>query len=163
MFSEKRPGDLPCRQLLVEIIQSLFEICPDSAEPIQRTFAAWSTGAIVQLETDSSGPNGESNNSGGVRRYVRKVKRGDDDVDTDERGERREVISAERRRKAHVFVHSLMQGPVSEKDEARLDFIQNTHRNRRFKLWVTELADTVRDYFWSVGGSRLTKRERAIP
>jgi hypothetical protein len=162
LFSEKRPGDLPCRQLLIEIVQALFDVCPEAAEPIERTSAAWTAGSIVQVEVDSSVRSSDSGNgsSGGVRRYIRKMKGGADEEDDDAAGgaglpgqderEPIEVISTERRRKAHVLVHSLMQGPVSEKDEARLDFIQSAHRPRKFKLWVTEMSDIVRDYFWSV-------------
>lgn len=143
LFSEKRPGELPSRQLLVEIIQSVFDICPEVAEPIARNSEAWKAAAAVQLEALPS--TSSESGSGGVRRYVRKIK-GEDDEDGD--SERQEVISPERRRKAHVFVHSLMQGPPNPKEEARVDFIQSTHRPRVFKLWVTEMSDIVRDYFW---------------
>ncbi|GAA5914749.1 hypothetical protein JCM5296_003855 [Sporobolomyces johnsonii] len=156
LFSEKRPGDLPCRQLLVELVASLFDICPLDADALPKS--AWST-PEVSLEPGPPSPpsssfafpaNANSSNTGsggagGGRRYTRKIKSSEDDVDTIER---EEVLTPERIQQAHRMAVSLMEGPPNEKEEAKVDFIKETHRPRVFKTWVQEIADCVRDYFW---------------
>ncbi|GAA6028804.1 hypothetical protein JCM8097_007404 [Rhodosporidiobolus ruineniae] len=151
LFSEKRPGDLPCRQLLVELIQSLFEICPLGVDALPKT--AWATPEVNLdptpvspcLGSGSFGANSSSNGgSGGVRRYTRKAKSGDEADDV----EREEVLTPERVQQTRRLVVSLMMGPPDEKEDAKVDFIQVAHRPRVFKTWVTEIADCVRDYFW---------------
>lgn len=84
--------------------------------------------------------------SGGVRRYTRRAKSGDDEGAAD----RDEVLTPERLQQARRFIVSLMQGPPNEDEEAKVDFIQAAHRPRVFKTWVKEISDTVRDYFWFV-------------
>ncbi|GAA5875319.1 hypothetical protein JCM8547_003203 [Rhodosporidiobolus lusitaniae] len=146
LFSEKRPGDLPCRQLLVELLLSIYEVCPLSADRLPKT--AWATPEI-SLEPTPSSPSpvsaggSDGKGSGGVRRYTRKIKTGDeDDV------EREEVLTPERIQRARRLVLSLVEGPPNEKEDAKVDFIQQTHRPRVYKTWVTEISDCVRDYFW---------------
>ncbi|GAA5999718.1 uncharacterized protein JCM10292_003716 [Rhodotorula paludigena] len=154
LFSEKRPGDLPCRQILVELVNCLFDICPPASDALPKS--AWST-PEVSLELASCSPivaspasfgsetlGSGSFGSGGVRRYTRKAKSGDDEGAAD----RDEVLTPERLQQARRFIVSLMQGPPNEDEEAKVDFIQAAHRPRVFKTWVKELSDTVRDYFW---------------
>ncbi|BGP17556.1 hypothetical protein JCM10213_004097 [Rhodosporidiobolus nylandii] len=146
LFSEKRPGDLPCRQLLVELLLSVFEICPSSSDALPKT--AWATPEI-SLEPAPTSPSfssggGSGNGSGAMRRYTRKAKSGDDDDDL----EREEVLTPERVQQAHRFAVSLMQGPPDEKEEAKVDFVKAAVRPRVFKTWVDEIASCVRDYFW---------------
>lgn len=142
LFSEKRPGDLPCRQLLVELVQSAFDVAPSGAGglPIGRSVAEWKEGAIIRLERVE----GEKTGSGGVRRYTRPIKGADDEQE----GAAWDALSPERKLEAHRFVYSLMLGAPNEKEEAKVDFIQQAHHSRPFKTWVTELSDCVRDYFW---------------
>ncbi|BGP33256.1 hypothetical protein JCM10296v2_005050 [Rhodotorula toruloides] len=151
LFSEKRPGDLPCRQILVELIQSLFEICPATCETLPKS--AWSDTQVsleaaplspVPPATPNFGSDSEGTGSGGVRRYTRRAKSGDDSMDSLER----EVLTPERIQQAHRFVVSLMEGPPNEAEESKVDFIQAAHKPRIFKAWVKEIADCVRDYFW---------------
>lgn len=49
---------------------------------------------------------------------------------------------------AHALVKSLMIGPPNQKEEARVDFMQQTHRKRIFKLWIEEIIGVLSDYFW---------------
>ncbi|GAA5827370.1 hypothetical protein JCM11251_003784 [Rhodosporidiobolus azoricus] len=147
LFSEKRPGDLPCRQLLVELVHSIFEICPPGCDALPKE--AWTKdgeeGPRISLEPAlPPSPNPTTANgsgSGGARRYTRRIK-------TDEDEEREEVLTPDRIRQAHRFVLSLMEGPPNEKEDAKVDFIRSTHRPRVYKTWVTEISDCVRDYFW---------------
>lgn len=141
LFSEKRPGDLPCRQLLVELLQAVFEVAPSGlgVQPIGRKCADWEGAGVVKLERE------EGSGSGGVRRYTRPIKGGEDDAEGGWAS-----LSPERKTEIHRFVYSLMQGPPNEKEEAKVEFIQQAHQERRFKVWITELSDCVRDYFWWV-------------
>lgn len=141
LFSEKRPGDLPCRQLLVELLQSLFDICPESAEPIPQSL--WTEKSVINLSDPEM--EGIGGGSGGARRYKRQMKGGDDE---DDEVEQLEKFEWERVMKTYRLVYSLVLGPPNEKEEAKVDFIQETHRPRIFKRWVSELSDTCRDYFW---------------
>ncbi|GAA5948889.1 hypothetical protein JCM3765_003942 [Sporobolomyces pararoseus] len=153
LFSEKRPGDLPCRQILVELLSAVFDICPIDADTLPKS--AWSTPEI-SLEpplpspptSSFMSPNLSSSSAGpgsGMRRYQRKIKSRDSDADSIER---EEVLTPERVQATHRFVISLMEGPPDEKEEAKVDFIKRSHRPRIFKAWVTEIGDCVRDYFW---------------
>lgn len=136
-MSEKKPGDLPPRQVLVEILLDLFEICPPTAKAIERS--DWTISLVdepMPLATDLRAEGG----SGG-RRYTRKMKEEDDDDDSN-------GISNERRKGTHELVRTLMMGPPDEKEESKLDFMRDAHKPRTYKAWITELAGTVRDYYW---------------
>ena len=155
LFSEKRPGDLPCRQILVELLTAVFDICPVEADTLAKS--AWCDSAVTleplvpslptpclvspTLPESSAGP------GSGVRRYQRKIKSRESDVDS---VEREEVLTPQRVQATHRFMISLMEGPPDEKEEAKIDFIKRSHRPRIFKTWVTEIGDCVRDYFWCV-------------
>lgn len=95
--------------------------------------------------------NGPSAPGSGLRRYQRKIKSDDSDSNSIER---EEVLTHERIEATHRFMISLMEGPPDEKEEARVDFIKQSHRPRIFKAWVTEIGDCVRDYFWYVPSFR---------
>ena len=152
LFSEKRPGDLPCRQILVDLLTSIFDICPIDADTLPKS--AWAS-PEVSLEASLPSPPTSSFASppftssavagSEVRRYQRKIKSSDSDSDSIER---EEVLTPGRIQATHRFVVSLMEGPPDEKEEAKVDFIKQSHRPRVFKAWVTEIADCVRDYFW---------------
>lgn len=104
----------------------------------------------VPPSSPNFGSGSEGTGSGGVRRYTRRAKSGDDSMDS---VEREEVLTPERIQQAHRFVTSLMEGPPNEAEESKVDFIQAAHKPRIFKAWVKEIADCVRDYFWCVRSS----------
>ncbi|KAI5481888.1 hypothetical protein MNV49_000165 [Pseudohyphozyma bogoriensis] len=123
---------LTLTSLLVELIFALFDITPPTATAVSK--ADWSATMSVTANSSSSD---SGSGSGGLRRYMRAMKGGDDEEDS-------RVLTA----RAHELVWSLMLGPPNEKEEAKVDFIQEAHRPRIFKTWVTEIQDCVRDYFW---------------
>lgn len=96
---------------------------------------------IVSSNARKLSQKSESMNGVGVvgRRYTRKMK----DEEPEGGGESREGEA-----RAHGFIKALMAGPGCEKERAKLDFVQATHRPRVYKAWVREMADIVRDYFW---------------
>lgn len=135
LFSEKKPGDLASRQLLVELIGTLFTVCPDNVElPLQ--IEQW-TDEMVIVGTGT--PRESTAGDGAGKRYTRILRTGDDAGTSDARSSR-----------AHQFVNALMLGPGNEKERQKVDFIQDTHRARIYKPWVKEIGDCCRDYFWCV-------------
>jgi len=152
LFSEKRPGDLPSRQILVELLLALYDICPPTADTVPKS--AWADSS-VSLEPAPLSPVAPSSStfdsgggSGGVRRYTRKAKSGDDQ--SSGTAERDEVLTPERIQQTHRLVLSLLEGPPSEDEENKVDFILAARKPRLYKTWVKEMHDTVRDYFWCV-------------
>ncbi|KAK4054982.1 hypothetical protein OIO90_003323 [Microbotryomycetes sp. JL221] len=172
LFSDKRPGDLPCRQLLVELLTSLYDVLPLNAEPVARFCSSWNKAIIVVvdekvLDDDDEKMSNRNNNlnhqssdddgkveqvDGGIRRYTRKVKSIENGFEFHEQQEEEEqpdkIEMIQRRRMTHLLVHSLVQGPPNEKEESKLNFIKQAHKTRRFAIWVKEISDVVRDYFW---------------
>lgn len=128
LFSEKRPGDLACRQLLVEMVLALFSVHPPTARAVSKT--DWKTNLANDEQTASAA-------TAGPKRYTRAVK-GEDD----------EHVSIEQQIMTHLFARSLMMGPPDEKEEAKVDFIRGAHQPRIFKRWVREMLATANDYFW---------------
>ncbi|GAA5908120.1 hypothetical protein JCM8208_003695 [Rhodotorula glutinis] len=152
LFSEKRPGDLPSRQILVELLAALYDICPHNADTLPKS--AWADSS-VSLEpallspvapSSSTFDSGIGSGGGGVRRYTRKAKSGDDQ--SSGAAERDEVLTPERVQQTHRFLLSLLEGPPSDDEENKVDFILAARKPRLYKTWVKEISDTVRDYFW---------------
>ena len=48
----------------------------------------------------------------------------------------------------HTVVKALMIGPPDEKEEAKHDFIKNSHRPRQYKRWISEIVSMLSDFFW---------------
>lgn len=132
LFSDKRPGDLPARQLLVEMIAALYDILPEKAGAL--TDEAWEGDWVVlrgEPSTDIVAAGNDNLQDSADRRYVRKVK--DNDSLLDSTGE---------------LVASLMTGPPNAKEKEKVDFMKRVTRPRRYKAWVREMSDIGRDYFW---------------
>lgn len=142
LFSEKRPGDLPCRQLLVELIGALFEVCPDSIESeLPLSHEDWSKPVTINGMGATKQSNVVTPTDGTNRRYIRQTKGGD--------GEEEDAETIEKRtRRAHEFVNALMVGPSSSKEQELVGFILQARKPRMYKVWVKEIADIVRDFFW---------------
>ncbi|GAA5839333.1 hypothetical protein JCM9279_005909 [Rhodotorula babjevae] len=150
LFSEKRPGDLPSRQILVELLLALYDICPLNADTLLKSAWADSSVSLVPAPMSPVAPSSatfdSAGGSGGVRRYTRKAKSGDDS--SSGAAERDEVLTPERVQQTHRLVLSLLEGPPSEDEENKVDFILAARKPRLYKTWVKEMSDTVRDYFW---------------
>ena len=150
LWSEKRPGDLPCRQVLVEMIQAAFEVQPEGVQPV--TEAEWEALRPIKKDDIAAGTPAAAQ----VARFSRPVKGGSMSPSSSlMRGsqsplleDRAEAFSAARRAGTYEFVYSLMLGPPSVKEQAKVEFIQQTHRPRLMRTWVTEFCEIVRDYFW---------------
>ncbi|KAH8916703.1 hypothetical protein BT69DRAFT_1228051 [Atractiella rhizophila] len=107
LLSEKKPGDLPIRQIIVELILGLFEIFPHGYSP-----------------------------SGSPRRSEFRHYRSSTPP------------MAAPGRSAHLLVRSLIVGPPDPKQESKPDFMQEVHRPRIYKNWLSEFLGVLMDYFW---------------
>lgn len=138
--------------MLVELLLAIFELCPLGARAIRND--EWNESFVLDdsregdrergREAFNSPVEGAENVGGGVRRYTRKMKEGDDE------GREGEIISEERKNAAHEFVKSLLRGPPDLKEEMKVGFIRQSHKSRDMKVWVGEVSDVARDYFWLV-------------
>lgn len=134
LFSDRRPGDLSTREIILVLLGRILEIQPEKVT-LPLTKAIWSQ----KISTDGSSRTEEAP----IGRYVRKSKF----VDGDE-GFARE--KEEKRTQAHELLRALLLGPPSEKEEAEHGFMKDVRRPRIFKLWVTEMSSITRDFYWSV-------------
>lgn len=149
MFSEKKPGDLAPRLILVELILSLFEIYPEGARLVESVDWKVEIGSSSTTSVSFTSGSIDVNDGSGGRRYIRKMKDEEESTLELKSESSPEVeVSEERKRSTHEFVKSLMMGPPDEKAEQQIEFISSLHRPRLYKVWVTELGDCVRDYFW---------------
>ena len=109
LYSDKKPGDLPPRQSIVEIVTSLFDVFPPGEDQKIRpvTSSEWTrpvdAGSSIHLPPT---------------------------VDRAESSER----------SAHALVKSLIIGPPDEREEAKVDFIRQAHKSRRYKKFINEVS-----------------------
>lgn len=132
LFSDRRPGDLSSREIILVLLGRIVEIQPEKINlPLSK--ASW-----VQKVNDTEPPRLEEAPTG---RYVRKSKfvEGDEGFDREKE---------EKRIRAHELLKSLMLGPPSEKEEAEHDFMKDVRRPRIFKAWIKEISSVTRDYYW---------------
>jgi hypothetical protein len=146
LYSEKKPGDLCVRQVIIELFCGIFDVFPTKSTP-----------AIDQ--GDWSKPLGDWSPELGLPA-----------VDSPFSSESSSLASSTFDRVAapgtpptpsfgasstFELVRSLVLGPPDEKEEAQPDFMKQTRRPRRFKRWIKEVEGVVLDYFWCVFHPRL--------
>lgn len=150
LWSEKRPGDLACRQVLVEVIRTVFEVQPEGAQPV--TEAEWEALRPIKKDDIAAGTPAAAQ----VARFSRPIKGGDSPSSSSFASspnsplldDSPEHFTPQRQAATHAFAYSLMLGPPSAKEQAKVDFIQQAHRPRAMRTWVTEWCEVLRDYFW---------------
>ncbi|KAH9473012.1 hypothetical protein Pst134EA_000094 [Puccinia striiformis f. sp. tritici] len=124
LYSEKKPGDLSTRQVLVEIILGSFDLDAYlKLKPIQSSAIDWT--CPIQIESIPGGliiPNQQDliiqNNDGSL-------------------------INC-----SHQLLKTLIIGPPDLKNANIVDFVAITHRVRPFKTFVNEFIGVLMDYFW---------------
>ncbi|OCF42760.1 hypothetical protein I317_03362 [Kwoniella heveanensis CBS 569] len=122
LFSEKKPGDLASRQIIVELWLFLFDLFPPmslSQNSTQTPSASASGSRPTSVRFDEKAAATLRANSGSS---------GPVDIVKEIRG---------------LLVPDLPD-PTKEHHE----FVTKAHRPRVFKAWVGELSDICRDYFW---------------
>lgn len=122
LYSEKKPGDLSSRQVLVELIQGCF-LLDDSFthRPLSGSKLVWD--ASISIEPPASCP------------HPTEPRPSDDSED--------DLI-----RSSHQFVRRLLIGPPDPKKSQIVEFVAVTHRVRIFKTFVNEFLGVLMDYFW---------------
>ena len=128
LYSDKKPGDVPTRQLIMELLLILFELYPLSSLP--------STGSPVIGQSRSRSNSVPWELSEGMKSTSNLV-----------------VLP-----RPHATVFSLIRSllltpapPPSEAPGTPLEphaFIEELHRPRIYKAYLQELSDLCRDYFW---------------
>ncbi|WAQ81621.1 hypothetical protein PtA15_1A963 [Puccinia triticina] len=120
LYSEKKPGDLTTRQVLVEIIGGVFELEGYlAARPMDASKLDWA--APITLEPSPGHPSHSHD---------------------DEQAAKEPLPSA------HHLLRKLIIGPPDLKKANIVDFVALTHRVRPFKTFVTEFIGVLMDYFW---------------
>jgi hypothetical protein len=126
LYSDKKPGDVATRQLIVELILILFEIYPPTALPAP----------------------GSPHRSRAVRREAW-------ESSADLPGSASRIINLPAPHKTFFsLIRSLLLTPAPLPAEAPAapvsphEFIESLHKPRLYKTYLQELSDVCRDYFW---------------
>lgn len=119
MYSDKKPGDIATRQLIVDLLLLLFELYPPSSLPcgsLRRQREAWESDASLPSSNLITLPTPHKNFFSLIRGLL--------------------LIPAPPPSEAPAT-------PVSPHE-----FIESLHRPRIYKTYLRELSDICRDYFW---------------
>ncbi|KAL0576518.1 hypothetical protein V5O48_005463 [Marasmius crinis-equi] len=125
LYSDKKPGDVPSRQLIVELLLGLFELYPSSSLPAMGNGRP-STPRREIWETQASSL-----------------------------GSSKLITLPAPHKSLFSFIRALLLTPAPPTAEAAEatsvephEFIENLHRPRIYKTYLQELSDVCRDYFW---------------
>ncbi|KAL0067951.1 hypothetical protein AAF712_005120 [Marasmius tenuissimus] len=125
LYSDKKPGDVPSRQLIVELLLGLFELYPTSSLPAIGNGRP-STPRREIWETSSASLSSS-----------------------------KLITLPAPHKSLFSFMRSLLLTPAPPTAEAAEstsvephEFIENLHRPRVYKTYLQELSDVCRDYFW---------------
>jgi hypothetical protein len=135
LYSEKKPGDLFARQVIIELFVGLFDVFPmKSSPPIDK--GEWSKPLHWSPEPNFAASPASSEASSFVSSTFDRGTPGTPSTPASQ-----EVSTFE-------LVRSLLLGPPDEKEEAQPDFMKETRKPRRFKRWIKEVEGVALDYFW---------------
>ena len=124
LYSDKKPGDVPTRQLIVELLLGLFDLYPSSSLPSSGS-PSHSRSRSVPWELSATSP--ASSNL---------------------------IVLPRPHSTLFSFMKSLLLTPApppSENPGTPVEphaFIEELHRPRIYKTYLQELSDVCRDYFW---------------
>jgi hypothetical protein len=127
LYSDKKPGEVGTRQLIVEMLQILFELYPPSTLP-----GGGSNGGQSRLRSEVwDSPTLDSSLGGSnLIRFP---------------GQHKNIFS---------LIRMLLMTPAPPRTEdpsaplSPHEFIENLHRPRIYKTYLQEMSDICRDYFW---------------
>ncbi|WWC89582.1 uncharacterized protein L201_004507 [Kwoniella dendrophila CBS 6074] len=131
LFSEKKPGDLASRQIIIELWLFLFDLFP---------LPAYSTPS-----SSSSSPLLPQHQHQHQHQSTRQPGNRPTSVRFDEKS-----ASQIKNNTVNIVkeVRSLLLPDLPDPSKDHHEFVTKAHRPRIFKAWVGELSDICRDYFW---------------
>ncbi|KAJ7067210.1 armadillo-type protein [Mycena amicta] len=125
LYSDKKPGDVATRQLMVDLILILFELYPSSALP------------CLTNNTKTSGPRREAWETASTAPTPSNL-----------------ITLPAPHKNLFSLIRALLLTPApppAEAPETSIsphEFIESLHRPRIYKTYLQELSDVCRDYFW---------------
>lgn len=131
LFSEKRPGDISTRKLMVELMMSMNDL--SISKP---------------LKSSSDYPNDDQNSNSNSK--------DDDDIYSSIFNSRvpsssfslARVSCDPKTSTSFLILLLLLHNPRTPTQDSLLSFLKEAHAQRPFKTYLTEVAGTCRDYFW---------------
>jgi len=129
LYSDKKPGDVATRQLIIELLHLLFELYPPSSLPSSFT----NRGSSSASNSPRQPAPWESQSSLVTSNLI---------------------TLPVPHKTLFAFIRSLLLTPAPPKTEAPgvpvspHEFIQSLHISRVYKTYLQELSDVCRDYFW---------------
>lgn len=165
LFSEKKPGDLPVRQLIIELWTFVFELFPParSAQLQHGTgmpAGSRSAGNSPTMTMAPVAPYARDNQAGGAGSRPSSVR-----FDTSQADQLAAMLAVKQgplgsnsgavasqaiKVDAVEAVRAFLVPQQDDKKAEQHAFILQAHRPKVFKAWVQELSDICRDYFWYV-------------
>ncbi|TFK70322.1 hypothetical protein BDN72DRAFT_958920 [Pluteus cervinus] len=121
LYSDKKPGDVPTRQLIVELLLILFELYPPSALP-----------------------SGSSGRSSRMRREAWEADSSSSNIITLP-SPHKSLFSFIR---SLLLTPAPAPSEAPDVSVSPHEFIESLHRPRVYKTYLQELSDVCRDYFW---------------
>ena len=140
LFSDKKPGDVATRQLMTDLLLSLFDLYPPSSLPSSAGVSTGPSARRRELWEESAATLPVAQNSYAVL--------GDTTTTS------RLILLPYPHRNIYSFLRSLLLTPAPPPAEAPSttvaphDFIEALHIPRIYKTYLQELSDICRDYFW---------------
>ena len=163
LFSEKKPGDLPVRQLIIELWTFVFELFPPSRSAqlnngMGLPAGSRSAGNSPTMPMAPVAPFAREDQAGGVGSRPSSVR-----FDTSQADQLAAMLAAREgssgcnsdgnqgtKVDAVEAVRAFLVPQQEDKKAEQHAFITQAHRPKVFKAWVQELSDICRDYFWYV-------------
>lgn len=165
LYGEKKPGEVLTRKFIVEILQSLLQIFPESPASLSEqrptprpTSISISEPAVAQLKHKSSRPDFRATPSASQVDSTSTIPEGYPCValylaallkQEPEKKSLDDVFS----QPAHDRPGSRILCPATELPAPKLDvhdFLKRAHKERVYKTYLRELNDVCRDFFWQV-------------
>jgi hypothetical protein len=145
LYSDKKPGDVATRHLVVELLLLIFELYPPSAQPAP-------SGSLSRRRRQQDAWGGTGSTSTTPTRPTNNNRNNTDNT----YDENAEIITLPPPHRTLLsFIRSLMLTPAPPPAEEPLtapvephEFIESLHRPRVYKTHLQELSDVCRDYFW---------------
>lgn len=156
LFSEKKPGDLPVRQLIIELWTFVFELfppaCTAGAAPGRTAASSASSSPTMPMPPNAPFARAAQTPSGSRPTSIRfdtaqadqlaaMLDNTENNRNGGTRGKDVDAIQA---------VRSFLVPKQEDKAAEQHSFITQAHRPKVFRAWVQELSDICRDYFWYV-------------